>query len=225
MTLTATAPVGRQADPPTLRALALATGVLGLAANVLLTLFFLLAEPFTGHTNRFSWLGPANDVVLVGQFAAFVPVALALRRRLPATRVSQIFTGAAVLAMAAVIVLQLLLVAGLVDFDLQVVLVSAAFLVVFAWVFAVSSIGHRSGTLPRLVTRAGLLLGALYPVGLLVAAPGLVFTWGSAPQLAFVLPGVALGSIGWLGLPVWPLLLARHVFSQPFVNPVREGVS
>jgi hypothetical protein len=42
-----------------------------------------------------------------------------------------------------------------------------------------------------------------------------LFPWGSAAQLAFVVPGIAIAAFGWLGLPVWPLVLARWVFSKP----------
>ena len=80
--------------------------------------------------------------------------------------------------MVAVAILQLLLVAGVLEFDVQVVPVVATFLVVYAWVIAVSSTGHRHGTLPRSVTRFGLLLGASYPVGLVIAAAGLLFLRG-----------------------------------------------
>ena len=129
-------------------------------------------------------------------------------------------------AMAAVAILQLLLVAGVLEFDVQVVLVAATFLVVYAWVIAVSSTGHRHGTLPRSVTRFGLLLGASYPVGLVIAAAGLLFPSGSATQLAFVVPGVVIAAIGWLGLPVWPLVLARLVFSKPPLHmSYEEGMS
>lgn len=202
-----------------------ATGLLGLVANLLLMLFFLLAEPFNEVHNSFSWLGPTNDWVVAAQFLAFLPVALALRSRLPTTRAGDIATGAAAVGMVAAVALQLLLVTGQLDFGVQVVAVIGCFLLIFGWVFTVSSIGHRSGALPRPVTRFGLLLGASYPLGLLIAAPGLLFAWGSAPQLAFVIPGVLLGSIGWLGLPVWPLLLARRVFSRPLANPSRKGSS
>ena len=109
----------------------------------------------------------------------------------------------------------MLLVIGVLKFDVQVVLVAATFLVVYAWVLAVSSTGHRHGTLPRSVTRFGLLLGVSYPVGLVIAAAGLLFPSGSAAQLAFVVPGAVIAAIGWLGLPVWPLVLARLVLSKP----------
>jgi hypothetical protein len=69
-------------------------------------------------------------------------------------------------------------------------------------------VGHRSGTLPRSVTRFGLLLGASFPLGLLIMTPGLL-GWGSPAQLAWV------AALGWLALPVWPLVLARRVLNRP----------
>ena len=132
---------------------------------MLLVLFFLLAQPFGVNGplaeagQDFMWLGSANDVVIIVQFLTFIPVALALRRWLPPTRSVRVATAAAVGAMVVVAILQLLLVAGVLEFDVQVVLVVATFLVVYAWVITVSSTGHRHGTLPRSVTRFGLLLG------------------------------------------------------------------
>lgn len=190
------------------------TAISGAVANLLLVLFFLLAQPFSDVTNAFSWLDTANDIAVAVQFATAVPVALALRRLLPPTRPVWVTTAAAVVAMAAVVVLQLLLVTGVLSFDVQVVLVSAAFLVVYAWVLTVSSAAHRVGSLPRPVTRFGLLVGASFPLGVAIAAPGLLFPWGSAAQLAFAVPAIVIGSVGWLALPVYPWLLARHVFSK-----------
>src|SRR5215211_6130080 len=216
--LTETYPARQRAAGPVLWALT--SGMAGLVANVLLVLFFLLAQPFGVNGplaeagQDFMWLGSANDVVIIVQFLTFIPVALALRSWLPPTRSVRLATAAAIGAMIVVAILQLLLVAGVLKFDVQVILVVAMFLVVYAGVTTVSSTGHRHGTLARSVTRFGLLLGVSYPVGLVIAAAGLLFPWGSAASLAFVIPGVAVGAIGWLGLPVWPLVLARTVFSK-----------
>jgi hypothetical protein len=193
---------------------AMTSGLTGLLANVLLVLFFLLAQPFGEVRQDFMWLGTANDWVIVVQFLTLIPVALALRRWLPATRAVRLTTALAVVARVGVAVLQLLLVAGALDFGFQVGLVVPLFLVVYAWVLTVSSAGHRQGNLPRPVTRFGLLLGVCFPVGLLITAAGLPFGWGSVPQLAFGLPGIILGGAAWLALPVWPLLLARLVFGR-----------
>jgi hypothetical protein len=190
------------------------SGITGLLANVLLVLFFVLAQPLREVHQDFMWLGTANDWVVVVQFLTFIPVALALRRWLPATRAVRLATALAVAAMVGTAVLQLLLIAGVLDFGVQVWLVVPMFLLVYAWVLVVSSAGHRHGRLPRPVTRFGLLLGVCFPVGLLITAAGLPFGWGSIPQLAFGVPGLVMGATAWLALPVWPLLLARLVFHR-----------
>lgn len=96
----------------------------------------------------------ANGVVLVVLFLATIPVALALLRWLPRTRSVWVATAMALGAMLAAAVVQLLLIPGVLDFDVQVLLLVAAFLRVYAWVFVVSSTGHCFDTLPRSVTRS-----------------------------------------------------------------------
>jgi hypothetical protein len=200
---------------------ALASGAAGLVANLLLVLFFALARPFQESATAFSWLGPVNDVAVILQFAALAAVPPALRARMGAARAVRVATVAAMLGSAAVVVLQVLLVGGVLDFGVQVVLVSAAFVVVFAWIFVVASAGHRTGLLPRPVTRYGLLVGASYPVALLVAVPALLFTRGSATRYAFLVPAVLVGAAGWLAMPGWPLLLVRFVFGATADAAVR----
>jgi hypothetical protein len=137
--LTETHPARQRIASPVLWALT--SGITGVVANVLLVLSFLLGPPFGVNGplaqagQDFMWLGSANDVVIIVQFVTFIPVALALRRWLPPARSVQLATAAAIGAMVVVAVLQLLLVAGVLEFDLQVVLVVATFLVVYAWAF------------------------------------------------------------------------------------------
>jgi hypothetical protein len=100
------------------------------------------------------WLPAAVAWVMVVQFLTLIPVALALRGGwLPPTRSVRLATAAAVGAMLAVGIFQLLLVTGVLEFDVQVLLAVATFLLVSAWVIVVSSTGHSHGTLPRPVTR------------------------------------------------------------------------
>jgi glycopeptide antibiotics resistance protein len=204
---------------------ALTSGIAGLVANVLLVLFYLLARPFSEVQNGFGWLGTANDWVIPVQFLAMIPVALALDRWLPRTRLVRVTTVMAVGAMLAVAVLQLMLVAGVVEFDVEVLLVVPAFLLVYLWVFIVSSTGHRQATLPRSVTRFGLLLGASFPGALLITAAGYLIGSGFGHPLAFAIPGIVLGAMSWLAFPAWPLALARLVFSTGAPLPsVEKGV-
>ena len=145
---------------------------------------------------------------------------------LPRTRSVRVSTAIAIAAMLAVAILHLLLIAGVLDFDVQVLMAVAAFLPVYAWVFIVSSIGHRHGALSRSVTRFGLLLGASFPLGLLITAAGYLAGSASGHPLALASPGIVLGAWSWLALPVWPLILARLVFSKPpSFKADKEGLS
>ena len=194
---------------------AVATGAAGLLANVLLVLYFVLAPPWRTSSGTWAWLGTANDVVIVAQFAAFLPVPPALRDRLPDTRGVRASTVAALAAMLAVIVLQLLLVAGRMSFETQVAYVTAAFLVVFLWVLAVCRTAYRTAALPRRIVRAGLLIASPFPLAAVVGAIALLAPEGTpARYIGFGL-AAALGAASWLALPLWPLLLAARVFGVP----------
>jgi hypothetical protein len=223
MMLTATHSLQQRATHPV--PWALTSAVTGLLADVLLVLD-QLTENLGDVRQYFTWLAAAIACVMVVQFLTLIPVALALPGWLPPTRSVRLATAAAIGAMLAVVILQLLFLTGALEFDAQVVLVMAMFLLVSTWVLTVSSTGHRHGSLPRSVTRFGLLLGASFPVGLVIAAAGLLFPSGSAAQLAFVVPGLIIAAPGWLALPVWPLVLARRVFSKiPSHVSNEEGTS
>src|SRR3954470_11900842 len=135
------------------------SGATGIASNVLLVLFFALAEPFSDSPNAAGWLGTAHDWLMGPQFAALVPVAVALGRRLPASRWVRALTVAGVAATAGIGLAQLALVLGLLDFEVQLGVVVAAVPVLYLRLPGAGLVGHRPGLLPRPVTRAGVLLG------------------------------------------------------------------
>ena len=191
---------------------AVLSGLAGLIANILLILFFALAHPWTPGASEFAWLGPANDAVLVVQFAALVPVALAVRARL-GERLGQGVTAAAVTAMVAVVALQLVLLAGLLAFEVQVWPVVGCQMITFGWVLAASRAGRA--TLPRAVVRVGTTVGVGFLAGLVVVGAGLLLLpAGSPAQYAVLALGGVVAVVGWLGFPVWPLVLARRTFEE-----------
>ena len=210
MGMTTTAPFRRTA--PGVRRAALVSGATGIAANVLLALFFALADPFSGSPNAASWLGPADDWLMVPQFAALIPVALALGRRLPDTGWVRALTVAGAVAMAVIVLAQLALVLGLLAFEVQVGVVVGAIVLLYLWLLGASLAGHRTGLLPRPVTRAGLLLGTSLPAGAALVAAGLLVP--DPARWALWAPGLVLGGAGWLALPVFPLLVARFVLRK-----------
>jgi hypothetical protein len=190
------------------------SGWSGIVAGILLVLFFALADPFgAGEAGgRWAWTGPGNDIAVAVQFATFVPVAWALRGLLPATGAVRAGTIAAVTAMVAAALLHALLVAGVIPFETQLPFVMVAFVVVFGWLLGASLAAHRSRALPRPLTRVGLLLGAGFTVGMLLAGAGLLLP-GPAGQVVLWL-GLGVGCVAWLALPAFPLLLARSVFTK-----------
>ncbi|GAB1510444.1 hypothetical protein [Actinophytocola sp. KF-1] len=182
------------------------SGTAGLAANVLLVLFFAVSRPWADG-GGLAWTGTANDVVVVVQFAALVPVALAVRGRLRAGWAGAA-TAVAVGAMAAVVLLQVALIAGLLAFEVQVGFVMACFAVTFAWVLVVSRTGRNA--LPRGVVLVGTVVGVSYLAGAAVFGAGaLLLPPDSVALYAVCGAGVVVGVVGWLGFPLWPLMIAR----------------
>jgi hypothetical protein len=209
-TLTATRP----AVDVGARTAAWTSGLIGIVANVLLVLFFALARPYD-VLSTWSWLGPANDTLIVAQLALLVPVVLALADRLPATRALRASTVVAVLALLAAVVLQTLLVAEVLAFETQVGLAALMFAGFYVWVLHASLTGHRTGTLPRTVTRLGVLIGAAFPIGLVLTGAGYLLP--EPARWVAVGLGIALAGPAWLALSVFPLALAARVF-----RPERE---
>lgn len=188
---------------------AVVSAVAGITANVLLIGFFTLAPPWLPGPNRFAWLGTANDVVVIVQFAALVPVVAALRHLLPTARRVRVATVAAMMGSVLVVVLQVLLVAGSVDFAVQGPLVTICLAVVFGWVLVVS----RTDATPPAVARLGAGIAVAFGSGILVTGAALLLPTASAWQyLAFGL-GAVPAMLGWLAFPVWALLLARRVLA------------
>ena len=193
------------------RACALVSGVAGLVAGLLLIGFFTLANLYDATPGGPAWLGGANDVVGIVQFAAFAAVVWALRSWLPTTRSVRVATMLTVAAAIAFVVLSVLLVAGVLTFEQQVGPLMVTIVVIYAWLLIADLAAHRFRTLPHAVTLSGAVLGFGFLVGLLLvgaslALPGLV---GQIIGWA----GYAISGLAWLGLPVYSLLLAARVFT------------
>lgn len=137
-----------------------AVAVVGIVA--LVALYVDLAV--TGEERGF---GEVNDAAVVAQHLLLLPIAFALHARLrpsaPGASLATLLAGVA--GMVWVVVLQALLLAGVVPFERQILMVLPGFLVVIAWFLLVARLGRRSGLLPlgaALSLLAGLYFG--YPV-------------------------------------------------------------
>ena len=145
-----------------------------------------------------------------------IPVLFGVRRLLPPSRAVTALTTVAALALASLAVLQLAGTQGLLDWGVQVRIVIVLLVPLYGWLIVASSMAHRADALPRTVTRLGLVLGVLWPAGLLLMLAG-VLLGGSDPEYVefglpgglLMVPGMLLGTLGWLALPLWPLQLGR----------------
>ncbi len=181
---------------------ALISGGVGLLAGLVLLAFFALAA---------SWLGRINDALGVVQFGALGPVVWALGRRLPATRSVRMVTIVAVVAAIAAAVLGLLLAVGALTFEQQIGPFLATIIVLYGWLLMINLTGHRTRTLPRIITRVGVLVATGFLAAMVLVGAGFVLP-GPIGQITQYL-GYGIAVLGWLGLPVYVLLLAARVFT------------
>lgn len=216
--------------PDGARAATLVSGVLGLVGNAFLVGFFALTHPY--YSDRtWGWLGVANDVIIVGQFAALVPVIYAVDRMLPPSRLTSACAALAMITTAGIAAASAALVVGLVTYDVQVWFVIGFTVPLYGWLLVANSVGHRTQTLPRALTRFGLVLGVCWPAAAVLVLAGMViggvdfaYQVYGLPGAALVVPGIMLGLLSWLALPWWPLVLAATALrrQRPGAEPLPQ---
>ncbi len=193
---------------------ALLSSVAGIVGNLLLVGFYVLATPWRPdpRPSEWDWLGPANDVAVVVQLGALLPVAAALYRRLPPSRASRGWTVVGVSGLVAVVVLQLLLVAGVLTFGEQIAPGALAGALVFGWMAAISVLAGRAGVVSRATARLGPVIGACLFGGAGVLAASLtLLPDGSAIRWTGFGIGGLVGLLGWVAVVGWTLLLVRDL--------------
>lgn len=134
-----------------------AIGSVGVAFLVAMFAAFAVGAKAQG-----SILGPINDALILVSLPLIVPAMVALRvRLLPyAPRTIDLATVVGLVAVAAIVALQAMLIRGDLTFEGQIGWVSIAFVVFDVWLFVVGWVGRRSGLLPGGVRMA--LVGATY---------------------------------------------------------------
>jgi hypothetical protein len=163
---------------------AYAAGVTGTLANLFLLAFFAFRFGGIGGAS----FGPVND--LVGSLATtfMVPVALAV-----------LTVGGP------------LLVLGMLSFEVQAPIVTAAWLILFLWLFLVNRWLRSSGVLASRLAWFGEFVSAGTAAGIAIFGLGVLMPGMSRAQLILFGFGGVIAVIGMLGIPVWFVLLGRHL--------------
>ena len=182
----------RLSDPVPARAFAWVSGVVGFLAGAFLLGFFAL-DSYGVRLAGFSF-GYLNDILGAVQFATLAPVVWALGRRLPATRTVRVATVGAVAASVTFVVLSVLLITGTLTFSQQIGPVILTIIVVYGWLLMVNLVGHRTRSLPRAVTRTGVLLAVALLTGLVLAGAGSVLPRMVGEGMTWL--GYSLGVVG-----------------------------
>jgi hypothetical protein len=182
--------------------------VTGTVSNLSLIGFYALQA---GRPERGLSLGLANDLIGSLATALMIPVALALTDRLPRGRTVRVTQAAGLSAMAVLTIAGPLLVFGALAFEVSTPISLAAFLVFAGWLFLVNRWLRQSAALGPRVARLGEFFGAGSLAGGAIVGLGLLLPWTSWPQLVVFGAGGLLGVVAMLGIPIWFLLLGRHL--------------
>jgi hypothetical protein len=198
---------------------AYAAGFTGILANLFLIAMYIVLGLHAGDPEaQTPSLGPAGELSgsasdLAGSLsvAFMIPVALALGGRLPRRRAVRLTQVAGFTAMAVLTLGGPLLVLGVLAFEVETPIAMAAWIVLCVWLLLVNRWLLRSGGLDPRVARLGGLLGAGLLAGYVIVGLGLLLPWMSWPQLVVFGVGALVGLPAYLGIPVWFVLLGRHL--------------
>ena len=180
--------------------------VVGVAGIVTLGLMYAVEVP-RGGPYRF---GAANDLCGAAFSALFIPVASRVARHLPDTPGLQFLTRASLIAAGAGAILPILLVAGVMPFEVETPLVIACIELESIWLVVA---GQRLGsvpTFPKTLARLSRLVGASFIAGTAIVAVGFAIPETSPLRIVAWGVGGVVGAAGWLGWPYWYHALAHE---------------
>ena len=198
---------------------AYAAGVTGILANLFLIVMYVLLGLQAGRPEAQTLLGSAFHVAgsasdLLGSLATafMIPVALFLGGCLPRRRAVRFTQASGLTAMALLTVGGPLLVLGVLTFEVETPIAIVALIVLAIWLLLVNRWLRLLDALSYRVVRLGELVGAGFLAGYAIVGLGLLLPWMSWPQLVVFGFGVLVGLPAYLvGIPVWFLLLGRHL--------------
>ena len=190
---------------------AYATGATGILANLFLFLELGLQAGRSSPGSAIHLATLASDLLGSLATAFMITVAIFLGRRLPQRRSARFTQAAGLAAMTILSVGGLLVGLGALAFEIVAPIVVATWIILSLWLLLVNRWLRSSEGLPMRLGRLGEFLGAGMLGGAAVVGLGLLLPWMSWPQLVVFGVGVLIGLPAWFCIPVWFVLLGRHL--------------
>lgn len=185
----------------------LLAGVTGLAGSILLMVMFATADYGTQ-----AWTGTGSDVIggIVSDLA-MIPVAVALLAVCGRSRGLGAITSLTVLGMAAMAVVSLLYVLGILPFGAQLTVSAVGLVLIAGWLLAIGRAGRRRGRLPRRVAAWAQALGLAGLAGMLLLAASAAAPAGSWTRMTLDAVWRLLAGAAFLAYPVWLIALSQRL--------------
>jgi hypothetical protein len=121
---------------------------LGLAANLLLVLFYLTAKPWRAGAARYEGFGTANDWLTAVRYFALLPLVCRLGNLMAGDAPARRWTVVGLAAAGGVVVLHVLLAAGLLPFGVEFGPVALCNVGSVGWIGRISAAGDRTPRCP-----------------------------------------------------------------------------
>ncbi len=208
-------------DQRTAGRFAIASGIVTLAAAVVLVIFFAVEAPAlveSGDVDRITVFGSANDALIALSLMLLLPVAAFVARVGEPRRLQQVagFVGLAGLGLGTIFMFTTAL--RVIDYGTNSILIGVAFAIVGAWLLALNVPAGATELFGREARWAGVLAGlGFLSTGVFAAIAGPSATADPATLLSSPLLVAVLG-LGTAGLhlatPVWAILSGRRWLDQ-----------
>ena len=192
--------------------------------TVFLFLFYALEVPratATSGSASYVW-GTLNDLAVVFQLLFMLPLTMALQQLIIPRHQSLSWVALAlgVVGILTAAIAQILLIARVISFEVNLPLGVAALGLIGAWMVVVNHLGRAGGILPARLAWLGEIMGAVFVLmGGLAPLLAMISSFGAFVQQHPVIIGavIALAVPGFLayfvGLPVWLVGLGRRLLT------------
>ena len=196
---------------------AIASGIVTIAAAVVLVIFFLVEAPAlveSGDVDRITVFGSTNDALIAVALLLLVPVAMFVTRVGQPRRLHNVAGTVGLLGLGLGVVFMITTALRVIDYGTNSILIGVAFALVGAWLLALNLPAGASVLFSRAARWAGILAGlAFLSIGGFAAIAGPSATANptglmSSPVLVALL-GAGTAGVH-LATPVWAILTGRR---------------